>query len=282
MYAMRYLRSCISVISDADPEFDLSSMDDASIAQSLAKEEDTGDEYDRWCFNNLFPRPNVVYLRQKAELDFLKEQLGDCDLYNWIYKFVENDRIRREKLAAEPLIANPYKKGSYLRKSAYLSRFSVCSHSPDKDPSSDELDDFYEPDDYYAKLKSRRFNRTAPTITAAIKMVQSAVAKGLVHEQYITIIDNASKRMSYWVEPEHKILNGIVRGDKVEWVKPFTDEELLVAQRDASLMRAEAAEESRWDNFSSARNIRNDITRLMFGDVNKVWAQHPEVISVFK
>ncbi|WP_170975538.1 hypothetical protein [Martelella alba] len=45
-------------------------------------------------------------------------------------------------------------------------------------------------------------------------------------------------------------------------------------------LQSEAAFESGWDNFSTARNLRHEARALMLADVASFWRNHPEVLMI--
>ncbi len=233
-----------------------------------AKNSYISDYSDITYFDAFLGTPNIVYLRHKDELQFIKTHFDGCDFENWIMEQVEADRQRRERKSREPLIANPYTSGSFLRKSKYLSRFAIFGSSPQQDPPADDWDED-------GDNKAPCFFKNAPTITIAVQLAELFARKGRIADKYITICD--TKKIS-----QAAILRGFVRSNKIEWVKPFNEEERSNAQRKADELYSEAGFENGWDNYSTARRLRNEAWEITMGDVNHLWAKHPEVISVFE
>lgn len=264
MYVNKYLWACAH-----DLGIDFEYKDFNAVVAALKNVKNEPNYFDEQStFDLLLSRPNVVYLRFNEEMKYLKALLDGSDLYAFCKDIVESDLARREAKAAVPLVKNPYRDGVYTREDVCNSRFRVDFYSDEADHSPYDED---EEDEYPAHVF---LDLHAATVTDVVELASKAVQWS--NTQYVSITDTQGKRRSSVV-----VIRGCVLNDGIKWVKPFNESERTIAQAKAKELHAEAAYESGWDNFSTARHLRNDAQKLLMGSVCSTWAKHPEVIGLF-
>ncbi|WJV63466.1 hypothetical protein PCO86_05310 [Pectobacteriaceae bacterium CE70] len=80
-----------------------------------------------------------------------------------------------------------------------------------------------------------------------------------------------------------KVLGGCTRHGEIFWITPVKDNaEAAKLHQHCDALHAEAALESGWDNFSTAKALRREARQLLLADVAPFWRQHPEVLALME
>ncbi len=264
-YAEKFIRECAVEhlrVCDEDDDFD------AVVTALKNFKNEPCYFFDSQPFEAFLPMPNVIYLRFKEEMDFLKQHLDGSDFFNYCKAMVDEDLSQRGKMANIPLVKNPYKPGVYTREVVVNSRFRIGFYSDDRDASPHEDDEPGEDQVYNTLILE------AATISDAVALATKAAQWS--NDQYVAISDTQAKYNSSVV-----VIRGHVGAEEIKWVKPFDESERSSARAKADKLYADASYESGWDNFSTARHQRNDAQKLLMGKVCPVWATHPEVTRLF-
>lgn len=85
----------------------------------------------------------------------------------------------------------------------------------------------------------------------------------------------SAERISVQDRGGQTVLSGLVRPSALTWLPPYcTGDELLLAEAQIKRLLADAIDEDRWDNHSTANNLRRQADHLQARIIPNRWRPH--------
>ena len=167
-----------------------------------------------------------------------------------------------------PFVATPYQQGVFIRQDVFRRQFRVFCAGIVEYPEDDPTDGPYTTGDF-------RDLGTAGLIIEAMSLAQQAVVlPGSLFSPGSNVLIFRPEQFTIQDRFKRLVLSGTVRGQSISWCPPVaSDKEAELAQRIAHLY-SEAAIESGWDNYETARGLRQAAAQLKGQLVHPFWRQH--------
>lgn len=168
-----------------------------------------------------------------------------------------------------PYIANPYRKGSYLREDAFWRQFHIICEGefeyPEDDPTYGT----------YWSSGTMKFGQCG-LITQAMNISQERISQqDFVFSDESEALDFRPYRLVIYDTLDRLVLAGHANTDSIEWCIPVeSDTEADLVRLEVRQVLDQASEEGRWDNYCTVQGLRRQATVIQGRLVDRFWREH--------
>jgi len=186
-------------------------------------------------------------------------------------------------------IHTPYEPGVSLRADVYARQFSVVVAGTTTYPEDDLNCGTYTREETYSVCTGATLSEVITQITE-ISQRRAWAFRDEEKDYYDAELGHDCGPVSFFAQSVcisdrlgRKVLGGCIRNGKIFWIIPVKDNAAAAKlHQQCNALLAEAAFESGWDNFSTAKTLRREARQLLLADVAPFWRQHPEVLALME
>lgn len=165
-------------------------------------------------------------------------------------------------------VHNPYLAGTALRQDIFERQFRMLAHGQAELADDDGFaHTFWMP----LTIELAQCGLLGQCLLKALHYLVSGNA-GLIGD---AVLDFRPERISVLDRGGQTVLSGLVRQSALTWLPPYrTGDELLLAEAQIRRLLADAIDEDRWDNHSTANNLRRQADHLQARIIPTRWLPH--------
>lgn len=187
-------------------------------------------------------------------------------------------------------IHSPYEAGVSLRADVYARQFSVVVSGTTWYPEDDTNFGTYSREESFSICQGATLTDVINKITDMI-LRDAWPYRDTGKDYYDPDLGHDCGPISFWAQSVvindrygRKVLGArISTNSGLVWITPVkSSAEATKLRQQCDALYNEAALESGWDNFSTAKTLRREARLLLLADTAPFWRQHPEVLKLLE